>query len=311
MIDIVLVNWNSGSQLRDAMASIAANHGGLVGSVVVVDNKSSDDSLQDANFGNQEIPLDLVLNECNRGFGAACNQGAADGRSEYILFLNPDTRLFPGSLSIPLEFMERNENSGIGIAGIQLIDSTGAVSRSCARFPSTPLLLAQALGLNKLPWLRAWSQHMGEWDHAHDREVDQVIGAFFLIRRSLFESLGGFDERFFVYFEEVDISYRARQAGWRSVYLADAQAFHAGGGASEKVKAHRLFYSLRSRLLYASKHFSFISYWTLVGATLLIEPISRAVFSLARSGLEDLRNTLRGYVMLWRALPVVLAKDRK
>jgi len=85
--------------------------------------------------------------------------------------------------------------------------------------------------------------------------VDQVIGAFFLVRRALFETLGGFDERFFMYFEEVDFSKRAQMRGAASVYLGAARAFHSGGYSSRQVKASRLFYSLRSRFLYGFKHF--------------------------------------------------------
>ncbi|MBT2334943.1 glycosyltransferase family 2 protein [Variovorax paradoxus] len=311
VIDIVLVNWNSGSQLRDALASIALYHSSLVGRVVVVDNNSSDDSMMNVGVGDSGIFLELIFNKGNAGFGAACNQGAKSCGSEYVLFLNPDAQLFCDSLLIPLSYMQKRENSNVGISGIQLVDSKGQVSRTCSRFPATSLLFAQALGLNKIPFLRSWSQHMGEWDHAGDREVDQVIGAFFLVRRTLFEALGGFDERFFVYFEEVDLSYRARQAGWRSVYLAGAQAFHAGGGTSEQAKASRLFYSLRSRLLYAFKHFSLVPAWTLAGITLFIEPVSRAIFSSMRGGLEDVRNTLEGYGMLWRELPSILKNSRK
>lgn len=309
MIDVVLVNWNSGGQLRDALASIGSHHNNLLGRVVVVDNNSSDNSAADLHV--RGIPVEIIFNGDNLGFGAACNQGARLCKGKYILFLNPDAQLLRDSLSAPLGYMECAENSSVGIAGIQLIDSAGRVSRSCSRFPATFLFLSQALGLNKIPGLRSWGQHMGEWNHAHDREVDQVIGAFFLVRRSLFEKLGGFDERFFVYFEEVDLSYRAKRAGWRSVYLASAQAFHAGGGTSEQVKAGRLFYSLRSRLLYAFKHFSFFPAWVLAGTTLLVEPVTRAVFSLVRGGMEDLRNTLQAYGMLWREFPAILKTPRK
>ncbi|TWD86095.1 hypothetical protein FB547_10437 [Variovorax beijingensis] len=311
MIDIVLVNWNSGLQLGEAVSSIVNNHENVVGKIVVVDNDSSDDSMKSIDVGDCGIVLQLVFNKENLGFGAACNRGARLCESEFILFLNPDARLFPGSLLVPLNYMQRGNNSNVGISGIQLIDSVGRVSRSCSRFPTTPLLLAQALGLNKLPWLHSWSTHMNEWDHSADREVDQVIGAFFFIRRAVFEGLGGFDERFFVYFEEVDISYRAKQAGWRSIYLTEAQAFHAGGGTSGQIKAHRLFYSLRSRLLYAFKHFSRAAAWALTGITLFIEPASRAIFSLLRGGVEDLRNTLRGYGMLWQDIPNIFKSSRK
>jgi len=144
---------------------------------------------------------------------------------------------------------------------------------------------------------------MAEWPHDITRDVDHVIGAFFLVRRSLFESLGRFDERFFVYLEDLDFSYRARQAGWRSVYLANAQAFHAGGGTSHQVKARRLFYSLRSRLLYAAKHFSKSGAALVFLATLLLEPLSRSAWALMRRSLPSLKETWQGYGMLWCWLP--------
>jgi GT2 family glycosyltransferase len=130
--------------------------------------------------------------------------------------------------------MKQSENADVGICGIQLQDDSGHIARSCARFPSLRIFAMQALGLNTLPWFRSWGMHMLEWDHGKTREVDHVIGAFYLMRRALFESLGGFDERFFVYLEDLDFSLRARKAGWSSVYLATTQAFHAGGGVSNQ-----------------------------------------------------------------------------
>jgi GT2 family glycosyltransferase len=169
---------------------------------------------------------------------------------------------------------------------------------------------AQALGLNKLPTLRPWGHRMEDWDHLSTRQVDHVIGAFYLIRRSAFELLKGFDERFFVYFEDLDLSLRAHLAGLQSIYLASAQAFHAGGGTSRQIKALRLFYSLRSRLQYAFKHFSPLQCWLLVGLTLFPEPVSRSFFFLLRGGFAEVGNTLRGYVMLYRALPAILRERR-
>lgn len=309
-IDIVLVNWNAGRQISDALSSIASNHEGLVNTVIVVDNNSIDDSLAQIEASKADLPfsLHIVRNATNRGFGAACNQGAALSFSEYLLFLNPDTLLFANSLSEPLRYMEQVENSGVGICGIQLIDESGHVSRSCARFPSASMFAAQALGLNKLPCLRSWSHHMGDWDHASTREVDHVIGAFYLIRRDLFESLKGFDERFFVYLEDLDLSLRAHQAGWRSVYFANAQAFHAGGGTSNQIKARRLFYSLSSRLQYAFKHLSWLGAMLVMLVTLLMEPLSRSVLTLLRGSWSGLKETWVAYGMLWRWLPQWLFK---
>lgn len=139
---------------------------------------------------------------------------------------------------------------------------------------------------------------MSEWDHSASRRVDQVIGAYFLIRRSLFEAQRGFDERFFVYFEEVDLAYRCAEAGWQSWYLATAQAFHAGGGASDQVKAHRLFYGLRSRLQYAAKHFSIGGRIGVQMATWLLEPFARGARAVARFDYEGLREIIRAYSWL-------------
>lgn len=123
--------------------------------------------------------------------------------------------------------------------------------------------------------------------------------------------MGGFDERFFVYFEEVDLSLRVRQLGWDSIYLAEAQAFHAGGGTSSQVKAHRLFYSLRSRLLYGFKHFPRWQAWILVLMTLGIEPVTRTCFSFMKNGLVGVRNTWQAYCMLYLDLSNILKKNKE
>ena len=309
---LVLVNWNAGSQLAEAVTSIAQHHHSLVSSVIIVDNVSVDDSLARVKaLTGLPFQLHIIRNSENRGFGAACNQGAALAQSDYLLFLNPDTRLFEHSLSVPLAFMQRPENADVGIVGIQLVDEHNHIARSCARFPSLGIFLAQVFGVNRLPWLRHLTQFMVEWSHDTTQQVNQVMGAFFLIRRSLFDSLGGFDERFFVYLEEVDLSLCAYEAGWRTIYLAEAQAFHAGGGTSRSVKAHRLFYFLRSRLLYGFKHFTLWQAWTLLGVTLLLEPASRSVFSLQRGGMQDMCNTWNAYGMLYKDLPSILNKARQ
>ena len=311
LLAIIIVNWNAGSQLAETVASIAQYHHDLVSSVIIVDNASTDDSLAQV-MGLQNLPfqLQIVRNIDNRGFGAACNQGAALVASEYLLFLNPDTRLFEGSLSMPLAYMQDSNNQDVGIVGIQLLDEQNRIARSCARFPSLGMFTAQAVGLNRFPGLRHLNAHMTDWPHDETRVVDHVIGAFYLMRRSIFESLGGFDERFFVYFEDLDLSLCARQAGYRSVFLADAQAFHAGGGTSRQVKAHRLFYSLRSRLLYGFKHFRPWQAWVLVLITLGLESITRTFFSLVGSELGGVRNTWRAYGMLWRDMGSILGRSK-
>lgn len=282
-LDIVIVNWNTGGALRECIESIhAAAQGIALQRVVVVDNASSDDSLALAQAAG--CPLVIVRNEENRGFAAACNQGARGSTADYLLFLNPDTRLEAHTLARTLEFMEASARSDVGICGIELFDDRGRSSTVAARFPSLRVLLGGATGLAKvLP--RVFPRHLltGE-DCGATREVDQIIGAFFVIRRRLFEALDGFDERFFVYFEEVDLSYRAKQAGYRSMYFAGARAYHRGGLSSEQVRATRLFFSLRSRLLYAFKHFSPARAWLVLALTFLLEGPARLVRAAWQGG---------------------------
>lgn len=298
---IVIVNWNAGEQLRDCLCSIvqADKIGFELERVVVVDNASTDRSLD--GIEALALPLEVIRNTENRGFATACNQGAWGSNADYLSFLNPDTRLFAHSLSAPIRFMESPDNQRVGICGIQLINEAGAVARSCARFPTPGMFYAAMFGLDRrLPRL---GHFMREWDHASKREVDHVIGAFYLLRQPLFEALGGFDERFFVYLEDLDFSLRARRAGWTSYYLASVSAFHKGGGTSDQVKAARLFYSLRSRLLYGFKHFSLPQAALLAAATLAIEPVTRLGFDLLRGALPAAGETLSGYRMLYRSLP--------
>jgi hypothetical protein len=309
-VDLIIVNWNSGEQLRNCLSSIGVSGGeGLVlRRVVVVDNGSSDGSAD--GLEGFPLPLTVARNVDNLGFAAACNQGAAGSAAEYLLFLNPDTRLLPGSLAMPVAFLEGSGGRGVGVVGIQLVDERGIVARSCARFPTPGRFLARMTGLDRLAPKHCPGHYMTEWDHEDSREVDQVMGAFFLVRRSVFEALGGFDERFFVYFEDVDFSLRARRAGWPSYYYSGARAYHRGGGTSEQVKAQRLRYSLGSRILYGYKHFGRWPAHLLAAGTLLLEPFSRVLAAVARRSGRDVVSTVRGYGMLWKALPSILLRAR-
>lgn len=307
-IDVVIVNWNAGLQITEAIASIAQHHHNVVSSVTIVDNASTDDSLSRVKaIKNLPFTLQIIYNKENYGFGAACNQGAQGSRADYLLFLNPDTRLFDNSLSLPLAFMEDERNQSVGICGIQLIDERGEVSRSCAKSPTTRMFYSKIFGLDRLFPDFFQSHFMEEWDHRENREVDHVIGAFFFLRRRLFEQLNGFDERFFVYLEDLDFSIRAKKNGWTSYYLANAQAYHKGGGTSDQIKARRLFYSLRSRILYGYKHFTPSEALLLMVSTLCLEPLVRLAFNFLRGSFKSAGETINGYLMLYRALPKIIA----
>jgi GT2 family glycosyltransferase len=292
-LDIVIVNWNSGAHLQTCIDSLEGQY-----SIIVVDNASTDASQE---FIANRVGVSLLQLDHNLGFSKACNLGAQQAQSEFILFLNPDAAVFPSTIETVIAYMQNPANADVGICGVQLFDERGFVAHSCSRFPKPWSLAAQSFGFHRL--FPCFGQFMIEWAHDFTRDVDQVIGAFFMVRRHLFDTLKGFDERFFVYYEEVDFSYRARQAGWRSVYLVDAQAFHAGGGTSNQVKALRLFYSIRSRLLYAQKHFSVASTLLIILTTMLVEPLSRVAFAASRRSWSSCKETLQAYLMLYFWLP--------
>lgn len=295
-VSAVIVNWNSGNQLRDALTSLAKHHAGLVRLVVVVDNGSTDGSASQLH-APAEMECVVIRNERNAGFAAACNQGARLVQTPYILFLNPDTLLYSSTLPNAVGFMESDGNSKVGICGVRLVGDDGAPTTCAARFPTCRVLAGSVLGLSR--WFpRAFPSHLlTHADLQRSQAVDQVIGAFFLIRRSVFAECDGFDERFFVYFEEVDLSLRAKALGYASHYVAEATAYHRGGGCSDQVKATRLFYSLRSRLQFAHKHYRAHEVAYVCALTFLELPL-RLVRAATRFSREDARNTLAAYVQL-------------
>lgn len=301
-LDVIIVNWNSGDQLRECLGALASR---LVtdfneeGRVVVVDNGSNDGSLE----GISCLPNTVVLrNGSNVGFARACNQGANQGSAPLVLFLNPDTKVELATLSAVRSFMVSSEASDVGVCGVKSENEDGQTWRTCARLPTASMFLVDSLGLDRVfPGLFS-SHFMREWDHLSSRDVGHVIGAFYLIRRHVFEQLGGFDERFFVYLEDLDLSWRVSAAGWRIRYLAEPQIFHRGGGVSRQVKAARLFYSTRSKLLFARKHFSVLGFSLVACAAVLIEPGVRLVQAMAAVDRARVLEILRAYGKLYRWL---------
>jgi N-acetylglucosaminyl-diphospho-decaprenol L-rhamnosyltransferase len=297
-IGIVIVNWNSGNLLRRCLQSLSAVQSlDRVSQVVIVDNESHDGSCDALPLLG--VPLFVIHNNSNRGFAAACNQGAAICSSEYLLFLNPDSELQANSLCQPLAYLDAPEHQDVGICGIQLLDARGNVARSCSRLPTCYSLVTMALRLSRLSKHLFPLHFMKEWDHAQTRSVEQVIGAFFLVRFGLFLQLGGFDERFFVYFEEVDFCERTRQLGLKTVYLASAQALHLGAGCTAQVKGYSLFYSLSSRLAYAQKHFPAWQSMLVIASTMIAEPMIRLMAASIKFRWQSIGPLLFAFGNLW------------
>lgn len=292
-IDIVIVNWNASYRLQECVNSVNQFANNLVSKIIVVDNGSVDGS--EKAVENLENVV-LIRAGKNLGFGRACNLGATYTQSEFVLFLNPDTLIYENTLPNVFKKMKEKTSAHVGICGVRLLDEFNHTSRCASRFPSVKGFFSHALGIDRI--LPSSGHFMAEWDHESTSEVDQVIGAFFFVRRDLFFKLNGFDERFFVYFEEVDFSYRAKKWGWNSLYYSDATAFHEGGGTSNQIKAKRLFYSLRSRILYASKHFNLIYFTCVLIISLFIEPVARIFFGTLKLSISNLKETAKAYISL-------------
>ncbi len=292
-VDIVIVNWNSGSFLSDCIHSMAhlERRTCTIASVSIIDNASTDGSAQ---VSAHDVPLQVVRNDANVGFAAGCNIGARLGAADLILFLNPDTRLEENSIAACVAHLRDD----VWIVGAQLIDDDGRVQRACCRVPTGSRMIARALGIDRLAPSTGYV--MSDWSHDETRVVDHVIGAFYLIRRDAFERLGGFDERFFVYLEDLDLSMRVRQAGGKCLYAADARAHHAGGGTTRSIKATRLFYSVRSRLQFAAKHLDAVSNAAVWTVSLTVEPLVRSIAALWRRSGKELGEVWSAYARLYR-----------
>jgi GT2 family glycosyltransferase len=287
-VAVVVVAWNSGADLIKCVGELSHvdnDEGGALSMVVVVvDNGSSDGSIEEL-CGLELASVKIVRLPCNEGFARACNIGAMSVQCDYYLFLNPDARISPEAIDSMCDVLECEAFASIGIAGPRLINEGGDVSRSCSRFPTLGRLLFSVM---KVPGFGRFGVQMSDWRHDSRAVVDQVIGAAFFVRAPLFEDLLGFDERFFVYYEEVDFCKRAKNLGVSCLYINDVSAFHSGGGSSGRISTKRLFYVWRSRLLYSRKHLSVFSTFVLCFSCITIEPLLRIFRSLLnRRGRES------------------------
>jgi len=246
-VDVVIVNYRSASHTAAAVASArAAAREDATDITVTVVNNADDPFHLEALVASQGSAR-FIHNEVNVGFGAACNAGAAQGTGRFILFLNPDATLKPGYFSACTEFMDDPSSGNVGIVGPAIEDMRGVRSRTSSALPGAGSLLARTLGLSQ--------GFLPAKVHNTSGPVGQVMGAALMIRRKLFEELGGFDPRFFLYYEDVDLCARAKSRGATTYYLATAHAVHIGRISSSHDRGMTLALYLRSRFTYARLHF--------------------------------------------------------
>jgi GT2 family glycosyltransferase len=297
-VDVVIVNWNAGSLLFDCLDAVSKSSCLFV-NAIVVDNASTDSSLIAIDrFSDVEV----IKLKKNIGFAEACNIGWRQTNSDFVLFLNPDTRV--GEHTIRIACSHLATNPCVNVVGVQYLDSEGSIAPSCSRFPRSWNYIWDVFGLSKLfprLFMHATVAGVDTFDYSKSSYVDEVSGAFYLIRRSDLIKFDGFDERFFVYYEELDLSKRIIDAGGKVYYLADTNIVHIGGGTTNGVKGTRLFYELRSRLLYSKKHFNMFEHFVIVFVT-MFEFISRCLYLIMKRRLSECSEILFAYTALIRFL---------
>ena len=268
VVDVVVVCWNDKEKIATALDSVFAlpevAAAPEFANVVVSDNGSSDGSREylRERYGAR---VRIVENGANLGFAAACNRAFAVTDSPYVFLLNPDAELRPGALDAIVRFMEAHPRCGI--AGSRIYNYDGTIQESCGEFDTWAGAFLRSSAWGEWPFLRRYANGYGlrSWAHAFERQVDLAIGAALCIRRRLFEEIGTFDERFFLYHEEVDFAKRAAAAGYETWYVPASEAVHEGMGSArgqynvEKRKQ-------TSRRKYWLKHHGPIWYGALVAA---------------------------------------------
>lgn len=245
---ILIVSFNTRELTLTCLRSVFEQTHNDALEVIVVDNQSSDGSAEAIEVAFPQVRL--IRAERNLGFAAANNLAAELAKGEYLLLLNPDTVVLDGAIDKLLRFAETNPEAGIW-GGRTLFADESLNPASCWAKPTLWSLFCQATGLTALfRNTRLFNpEAYGGWLRDSVREVDIVSGCFFLIRRELWEQLGGFDPVFFMYGEEADLCLRARAFGARPMVTPEATIIHYGG-ASERVRADKLvrLFNAKARL---------------------------------------------------------------
>jgi GT2 family glycosyltransferase len=249
-LTVIIVNWNTRDLLRRCLDSLQADAGPLVLQVIVVDNGSRDGSQK---LLRSAYPwVTRIENTANVGFARANNQGAALACAPLLLLLNSDAAMVPGGLWTAVHVM--HEHPTVGVAGLQLLNDDRTLQPSGKRFPT---LLSTIVGLLPVPeqWRGAYDRRRNARDYARIASVDEVSAAAMVVRRDLFHAVGGFDESFHFFGEDIDLCWRIRKAGYEVAYLPSAQAVHSWGGARARTPSIRQgLLSQRAQYLLLQRH---------------------------------------------------------
>lgn len=253
MLAVVVVTYESRGYLEPLLNSLLTEAGHLPLEVVVVDSHSSDGGPE---LVETRYPGTRVLRmHSNWGFAAACNVGANATRAGFVLFLNPDVVILPGSLASMVHYLQRQED--VGVLGCRLVNPDGSLQLSCREFYTWRSAL-----LRRTPAGRLFPRHpelmrhlLLDFDHSSPREVDWVLGTCLMCRRRALDDVGGMDDRFFLYFEDVDLCYRMHRRGWKVLYYPGATMIHHHVRHSAKGWSRpAAWFHLRSLIRFHQKH---------------------------------------------------------
>jgi N-acetylglucosaminyl-diphospho-decaprenol L-rhamnosyltransferase len=254
-LSIVIVNWNTRELLRECLLSVYESEGDFSFRTVVVDNCSQDASCE---MLSDEFPqVSLIRSEINGGYAYANNLGLRQFHARYYLLLNPDTLLPPDALSRMIGFMDARPD--VGIAGPKLVLADGSLDLACKRgFPTPANSFYKLFGLSRLlPDSRRFGQYnMTYLDPDQVAEVDSVVGAFMMVRDEVVEQIGGLDEAYFMYAEDLDWALRAKNAGWKVYYYPEVTVLHYKRQSSDQNARKARYEFWRAMYLFYRKHYA-------------------------------------------------------
>jgi GT2 family glycosyltransferase len=246
-LSVIIVNWNTKDLLCQCIDSLAQTVKKIDTEIFVVDNGSTDGSV--AAIREKFPRVRLIENQVNLGFARANNQAISLSSGEYLLFLNPDTRVKDEAFPTMLSFMSSHAKAGL--VGAQLLNADGSKQNSIANFPS---LATELFNKSLLRWLFPEKFPGKERDYPGPVEVESVIGACMLVRRKAVEQVGLLDEEFFLFLEETDWCYRIKKAGWEIYHIPQAEVLHFQGKSAEVEKGKARIEYYRSRYHYFRKN---------------------------------------------------------
>lgn len=252
-LSVVIVSYNVYHFLDNCLRSVRQAMRNIDGEIIVVDNASVD---QTPELVRQHFPeVNIIANTDNRGFAVANNQGIRASKGDFILILNPDTVIGEETLGVCLNFFDQHPNAGA--VGVKMLDGSGRFLPESKRgLPTLRASFMKMSGLYRLfPRSAVWnSYYQGHIREDEIAETEILTGAFMMVRRAAMEATGGFDEDFFMYGEDIDLSYRIKKAGYSVWYLPDTHIIHYKGESTRKTTVNYIMTFYRAMLIFAQKH---------------------------------------------------------